>query len=83
MAVCDHTDYISLSGLILGTGCCQLQLNKHLCEMFFCVFMPAHSICLFIELGCNCFCPYGRKPATIILMVNFNLLCNPFPQVSS
>lgn len=84
MAPYDHTDHISLSGLVLGAGCCRLQLNKHLCEMFFCVFMAAYAICLLItELGCYCFCPYDRKPSTIILMVNFILLCNPFPQVSS
>lgn len=53
MTLRGHTDYIFLSGLVLGTGCYQLQLNKHLCEMFFCVFMPAYSIWLFTELRCR------------------------------
>lgn len=84
MALCDHTEYISLSGLVLDTGSCRLQLNKHLYGMFFCVFMACiFNLFIHMELGCNCFCTCHKKPSTIILMVSFNVFCNPFPQDSS
>lgn len=84
MALCDRTEYISLSGLVLDTGSCRLQLNKHLYGMFFCVFTACiFNLFIHMELGCNCFCTCHKKPSTIILMVSFNVFCNPFPQVSS